>query len=74
MMMNACKAFLPYVIGLGHVHLFDTQSAPRMSREPFDIESPNFTWTSVPTYSTATPDMTSLSTSGRKLLRTNCRK
>ena len=47
----------------------DTKSVPRVSREPFDQESPNFTRTSTPTYSTVTPDMTSLSTSGGKLSR-----
>ena len=50
---------------------FDTQSAPQISREPFDLEPSNFTWQSIPTYSTATPDMTSLSTSGQKLSQKN---
>ena len=49
-----------------HVHSFDTKSAPRISIEPFDLESPIFTVTSVPTLSTATTDMTSLSTSDWK--------
>ena len=38
-----------------------------MSRERFDLESPNFTRTSPPTYAIATPDMTSPTTSGRHL-------
>ena len=46
---KACKAILPYGIGdsLRSVRSFDTKSAPRMSREPFDLESPNFTRTSI---------------------------
>ena len=39
-----------------------------------DLESQNFLQISIPTCSTATPDMTSLSTSGRKLSRSNYRK
>ena len=31
-----------------HVRSFDTKTAPRISREPFDLESPNFTTTSTP--------------------------
>ena len=46
----------------------------RISRELLDLESPNFTRASIPTYSTSTPDMTSLTTSGRKLSQTNCQK
>ena len=34
----------------------------------FDIESPNFTGTFIPIFATVVPDMTSVSTSGRKLL------
>ena len=67
---NACRA-----IGTGFVmfvHLFDTKSAPWVSRKPFDLESPNFTRTSVPTLSTASPDMTSLSFSGQKFKRKYC--
>ena len=41
--------FLPNVIGLIHVRLFDAQSAPRICRDPFDPESLNFTRTSKPT-------------------------
>ena len=52
---NACKAFLSYVIRFDHVCSFDTKSAPRISPEPFDLQSPNFTWTSIPTLSVATP-------------------
>ena len=52
-------------------HVRSTRNQPRrMSRKPFDLESPNFTWRSIPTCSTATPDMTALSTSGEK----NCQK
>ena len=29
---------------------FKTKTAPQISPEPFDLESPNFTWTSLPTY------------------------
>ena len=36
-------------------------------REPFEVESPNFTGTSVTTCPTYAPDMTSPATSGRKL-------
>ena len=40
---NACKAFLHYVLGFDmFVRPFDTKSAPRISREPFDLESTNF--------------------------------
>ena len=45
------------------VHSFDTKSTCRLSPETFDLESSNFTLTSVPTHFTATLDMTSLSTS-----------
>ena len=47
------------------VRSFDTKSAPRMSRKPFDLESHNFMGTSISTFSIAILDMTSLSTSGR---------
>ena len=46
--LGRCKAFLRYMIGLSHVHSFDTQSAPRISRELFDPKSPNFTRTLQP--------------------------
>ena len=36
-------------------------------RPLFNVESPNFTRSSMPTYSSATPDMTSPTTSGRHL-------
>ena len=46
----AVGAFLPYVIGLGRVRSFDMmKSASGTSREPFDLDSPNFKWTSIPT-------------------------
>ena len=35
-----------------------------ISVEIFELESPQFTWTSTPTYFTTTPDMTSLAASG----------
>ena len=44
-----------------------TKWAARTSQERFNLESPQSTWISIPTYSTATPDMTTLTTSGRKL-------
>ena len=50
-----------------------TKWAGRISQEQFDLESPNFTWTSVPALSTASPDTTSLATSSRKLSWENCR-
>ena len=53
------------------VRSFDTKSASRISRKPFDLESPYFMGTSTLTLSTAIPDMTSLSTSGRKLKEKN---
>ena len=54
-------------IGFANVSSFDAKAAPGISRKPFDTESHNFTGTSIPTLSTAIPDITSLSTSGRKL-------
>ena len=35
------------------VRSFDNKPDPRISRKPFDLESPNFTQTSTPTLSTA---------------------
>ena len=40
-----------------------------ISREPFELERPNFTGTSTPNCPTFAPVMTSLCTSGRKLQR-----
>ena len=51
---------------LFNVRSLVTKSAPRISRKQFDAESPNFMGTSIPILSTATPDMTSLSISGRQ--------
>ena len=45
-----------------------------ISQERFDLESLNFTWTSIPTYSTATLETTSLATASRKLEWKNCWK
>ena len=45
-----------------------------ISREPFELESPNFTSTSIPTCPTVASDATSLTTSGRKLPRKKRRK
>ena len=59
---------------LRHIRSFDTKTAPGISREPFDLEWPNFTWTYRPTYSIATTDKTSLCGFGRKVQRKNCRK
>ena len=56
------------------VRSFDTKTAPRISRKPFDLESPNFTKTSTLILSTVTLDMTSLFTSSRKLQGKNSRK
>ena len=36
-----------------------------ISRDPVELETPNFTRTSIPTGSTFTPDMASLTTAGR---------
>ena len=63
------RPLLRYVIGFGHVRSFDSKSAHRISQEPLDLESPNFTKTFIPTYPTATPDMTSLSTLGGRVKR-----
>ena len=54
---------------LRRIRSFNTKSAPRISRKPSALaalESRNFTRTSIPTLSIATPDMTSL-TFGRQL-------
>jgi len=53
---------------------FDTKFVARISRKPFDLESPNFMGISTPTLSTATPDMTSLSISGRLQIAQTCSK
>ena len=45
-----------------------------ISQELFDLESPNFTGTSTQVRPTTTPDMTSLTTSSRKLSWKNCLK
>ena len=42
-----------------------TKLAARVSQEQSDLESPNFTQTSIPVWSIATPDITSPATSGR---------
>ena len=42
------------------VHSFDTKSAPRVSRRPFDLESSNLIETYIPTLSTAILDITAL--------------
>ena len=52
---------------------FDAKSAPRISRKPFDLESPNFTGTSIPALSTTAPDMTSVSTSVRWQIAQTCK-
>ena len=49
------------------IRSLETKPAARISREPFDLESPNFTRTSILTYYIATPDMQSLTTSCQKL-------
>ena len=72
---NACEAFRAIGIGfLMFVRSFDTKSAPRISRKPFNPETPHFKGTSIPTLSTATLDRTSLSASGRNLYGQNSRK
>ena len=50
-------------------HPSQTVSAAQISGELFDLASPNFRRTSTPTCPTATPDITPLTTSGRKLPR-----
>ena len=45
------------------------QAKSRIIRPLFNVESPNFTWTSMPTWSAAIPDMTSLAAFGRHLLK-----
>ena len=47
---------IAYVIGLYRPCSFARQISPRISREPFNVESLNFTQTSISTWSTATPD------------------
>ena len=49
------------------IHLLSTKSTPQISRKLFNLESLNFTGTPTPTLSTATLNMTSLSTSSWKL-------
>ena len=53
----------------GVVVVVSTKWGSRISRERFDLESPNFAWTFIPVGSATTPDMTSLYTSGQKLPR-----
>ena len=65
--MPKCLNVLCYWDRLRPVRSFDTKSALRISRKLFDLVSPNFTQTSTLTFSTASPDMTSLSASGLKL-------
>ena len=48
-----------------------TKWVAQISWERFDLESPNITSTSISTYSTAIPDMTSLTTAGQKLSQKN---
>ena len=60
-----------YAIGLGHVRSFEIKLAAQISREPINLESSNFTRAAIPSYTTATLDMTSLTTSGQKLSRIN---
>ena len=61
---NGTLAFWPYVMTCvrrcRRRSASITNWAARISREPFDLESPNSTWTSIPTYSTTIPDMTLL--------------
>ena len=67
------KAFCPIAVGsVGVVVVVRTKRGSRISRERFDIESPNFTGTFIPTCSTSPPDMTSLASSGRKLSHKSC--
>ena len=51
----------------GSLSSFITKWGIRIPRGRFDVESPNFTWTFTPVWSTITPDMTSLTTSGLQL-------
>ena len=59
---------------VGHRRLSATKWGSCMSRERFDIESPNFTRRPTRNRSVITPNMTLLATSGRKLLWQNCWK
>ena len=62
-------AFCPYVITGVRRRRRGTSFVPkwgsRISREKFDLESPNFTRTFTQVGSNTTPDITSLTTSGR---------
>ena len=51
-----------------------TNWAACISQERFDLDSPNFTWTSILASSTTPPDMTSFAVSVGKLPRKNGRK
>ena len=70
---KAPNGVLPYChrvrrpASLSSLPLFVTKWGSRISRERFDVESPYFTRTFMPVGSTIAPDITSLSTSGRKL-------
>ena len=55
------------------VRSFETKAAARISRKPFELELPNFMGPPILTLSADLPDMTSLSTSGRKLYWENSR-
>ena len=62
-------AFLSYVMtSVGYRRRSSiTKWAGRLSRERFDLESPNWTRTSTPSLFTATPDMTSLAANLSKM-------
>ena len=51
-----------------------TKWPARISQERLDLESPNLIRTSVPVWSSITPDMMSLTTSGQNLLQKDCWK
>ena len=69
---------LPYVMTRVHSRsssfVHHKVSGSNISRLCFNLKSLNFTGTSVPTYSTSTPDMMSLATSSWKLSRKNLSK
>ena len=66
-------AFRPIGIGFGNVRSFvrHETSSSNISK-PFDLVSPNFMGTSIPAFATATPNMTSFSTSGRQQIVQTC--
>ena len=68
------KAFRAIGIGFANIRSFVRhQNSSSNISKAFDLESPNCMGTSVPTLSTATPDMTSLAISGREKIAHMCK-